>query len=159
MRSPAIPCLTLLLTIAAMPAAVAARAAVAPAIAAEMDGSVRQALLARCGADRRCAAFVRQEGQEPTVRIAGLTCRESRRKSVRTRRCAFTASSTARTDRLSCNAEFHKGPSSTLWSDRRLVKQVRVYLPTSRMNAPVTLGPSTLSCSGSVIDYVSAGTL
>lgn len=142
--------------IAASPAAAAARAA-APAMAVEMESSARQALLARCGGDRRCSAFARQDGREPAIGIAGLTCRESRRQKIRIRHCAFSATSAARSNRLSCSAEFHQGPGSTasIWSDRRLDKQKRVYLPTSRMDAPMTLGPSTLSCSGSVIDYVS----
>ena len=145
------------LAITALPAELAARAVAAPAIANEMDSSVRQALLARCGADRRCSAFTRPAGQEPSIRISGLSCRESKRQHFRIRRCAFSAQSSARSDRLSCSAEFHHGPGSTetLWSDRRMVKQTRVYLPTSRMDVPMTLGTSTLSCSGSVIDYVS----
>jgi hypothetical protein len=145
------------LAIAALPVAATARTVAAPGLAREMESSARQSLLARCGADPRCAAFGRQEGVEPAIRIAGVTCSESKRQRVRFRRCAFTAQSAARSDRLSCSAEFHQGPgsSATLWSDRKLVKQVRVYLPTSRIDAPMTLGPSTLSCSGSPIDYVS----
>ena len=138
------------LAVAATPAG--ARAPTAPRIAGEMEGSARQSLLTRCGADPRCAAFGR-----PSIRIAGLTCRDGKKDHVRTRSCAFTAVSEGRSNRLSCTATFHQGPGSTptLWSDRTLVRQVRVYLPTSNMNAPMTLGPSTLSCSGSVIDYVS----
>ena len=142
------------LAIAALPAT--AQAAAAAGLAGEMEGPARQSLLVRCGADPRCAVFGRAEGLAPVIRIAGLTCRESKRDKVRIRRCAFDAQSSARSDRLSCRATFHRAPGpDEFWSDRSLVRQARVYLPTSRMNAPLTLGPSTLSCSGSVIDYVS----
>jgi len=146
-----------LLAIATLPAAGTARTGAAPAMAVEMEGSARQSLLARCGGDPRCAAFGRRDGAEPRITISGLTCRQARRHGARIRRCDFTAQSAARSDRLSCSAEFHQGQgaTATFWSDRRLVKQPRVYLPTSRIDAPVTLGASTLSCSGSVIDYVS----
>ncbi len=143
--------------LAALPATAGARTVAAPGIAAQMESSARQSLLARCGADPRCADFARQDGVEPRIRVAGITCRETKHERIRVRRCAFTAQSATRPDRLSCSAIFHQGPggSEAVWTDRRLVKQPRVYLPTSRMDAPMTLGSSTLSCSGSPIDYVS----
>jgi hypothetical protein len=146
----------LLALAAALPAAAAARPGTAARVAAEMEGPARRSLLLTCGSDPRCAAYARADGSEPAIRLSNLACREGKRERLRVRRCAFAATSTARPGRLTCNVDFHEVPGDAAepWSDRRLVKPHREYLPTSGLLAPVTLGASTLACSGSPLELI-----
>jgi hypothetical protein len=147
--------LLVVLAACAFPVAAPARADAAARIAAEMEGPARQSLLARCGRDPRCAAYSRQAGAEPAIQLSNLSCREGRKERLRTRRCSFATQSAGRRDRLTCTIEFHEVPGDRAqpWSDRRLVKPNREYLPTSGLKAPIILGASTLACSGSLADY------
>jgi hypothetical protein len=146
----------LLVMAVALPAAAAARPSASSRVAAEMEGPARHSLLVTCGSDPRCSAYTRSDGSEPAIRLSNLACREGRRERLRIRRCGFAATTAARPDRLTCNVVFHEVPGdvATPWSDRRLVKPHREYLPTSGLLAPVTLGASTLACSGSPLELI-----
>ncbi|MFL6843525.1 MAG: hypothetical protein ACJ8ER_01425 [Allosphingosinicella sp.] len=128
-----------------------------PGMAGEMESAARLSLIARCGAAPRCAAYSRQDGVEPRIRISDISCREAKHDRVRVRHCTFAAHSAARPDRLKCRAEFHEWPgeAASPWSDRQVIRTRGVFLPTSGKAAPMQLGASTLSCSGSPFDYVS----
>ena len=122
-----------------------------------MEGPARQSLLAKCGRDPRCALYAApgERSEQPPILLEKMACRETRRARLRYRRCGFALKSPARAQRLTCSVEFHEVPGDAAfpWSDRRLVKPRREYLPTSGLMAPLILGNSTLACSGSLADY------
>jgi hypothetical protein len=136
-----------------------ARAQTATALAAGMEGSVRMALLRSCGPDPVCGAYAPRawRGVEPLIAVEGLGCSTARRGALPVRRCGFAIKSPRRDARLTCSAEFHEtsGDALASWTDLKLEKPHRVYLPTGSVDAPSTLGLSTLRCSGSLIAYAS----
>jgi hypothetical protein len=147
-----------LLLLAAATAAAAAAGARTPApAAADMLGSVRMAVLRSCGPAPACAAYAPRawRGVEPAIAVESLAC-AARGGRPPLRRCSFALKAPRRDGRLSCSADFHERSADSLapWSDLKVEKPRRVYLPTGSIDAPSTLGPSTLRCSGSLIDYV-----
>ncbi len=125
-------------------------------LAAEMLGSVRMALLRKCGGDPLCLGYAPRtwRGVESVMLVESLRCVETRRRPTRVRRCSMTVKS-PRGTRLSCSGRFYdvSGDPAMPWTDRQPEKPGRVYLPTGRQIVPrMTLGASTLGCSGSLLE-------